>query len=437
MLAALPSVAGAAIRVPSGFEVATLAGPTRADTPRLEAIRNSAYGEGVIAAFMDGTTLRLRRVSESGVAELISTPGFEPGSRVADIRFDTSRTFGNRLFLTVASPMPSGVAPLVTTQFFTVAPDGSTKLGLTLGDARDAMVLLMDFTPAVNGYLAGVYLVDANPAGGSSLLHADSALVVTSLASHAVPAGRRETMVRGVEFDPNGDFRDLLVMADSDPVDDFTGILTMKSNLAFAGLGTPVSIVRREYGDMAISPRADFGTALYATGKVADFVFVVDPGGLHETFAKGFAGVESITIDDAGQNMYVSDANGVHRIRVIPTPPVVVACGDVSAGVVTTDTNAIVNVGQALIGRALGDNIIVHTGLVACVAATTVEAIAGDCNADRLIDLDDYGCFFDCVTGEGGGIDPGCSTFDFDFDVDVDTIDWHVLQTLFTVVVGP
>jgi len=441
VLAALPTVANAAIRVPSGFEVATLADSTRADTPRLEAIRNSAYGEGVIAAFMDGTTLRLLRISESGVQELIRTPGFELGSRVADIRFDTSRTFGNRLFLTVASPAPApspnGLAPLVTTQFFTVAPDGSIKLGTTLGSSRDPMVLLMDFTPAVNGYLEGVYFVDANPVGGSSLLHADPALAITSLARHAVPARRTETMVRGVEFDPNGSLDGLLVMADSDAVDDFTGILLMKSDLSFGGIGTPVSIAAREYRDMAISPRGDFGRALYATDRVADFVFVVDQFGAHEPFVKGLKIVESVTIDDAGQNMYISHLNGVHRVRVMPPPPVLAACNDVSAGVVTTDTDTIVNVGQAVIGRAFGDNIVMHTGLIACIAATTVEAVAGDCNADRLVDLEDYGCFFNCVTGEGGGIDPGCSPFDFDFDVDVDTIDWHVLQTLFTVAVGP
>lgn len=49
----------------------------------------------------------------------------------------------------------------------------------------------------------------------------------------------------------------------------------------------------------------------------------------------------------------------------------------------------------------------------------------GDHDCDRVVDLDDYGGWADCVTGPGGGPYPtGCESFDFEFDGDVDIADF-------------
>lgn len=55
-----------------------------------------------------------------------------------------------------------------------------------------------------------------------------------------------------------------------------------------------------------------------------------------------------------------------------------------------------------------------------------------DCDDDGDIDLVDYACFFNCISGPGGGVQSGCEPFDFDFDADVDIEDFNQFQTSFT-----
>ncbi len=57
--------------------------------------------------------------------------------------------------------------------------------------------------------------------------------------------------------------------------------------------------------------------------------------------------------------------------------------------------------------------------------------IPGDCNQDGVVDLNDYTCFFDCMTGPSQGLQPGCDAFDFDNDNDVDQKDFDNIQSLF------
>lgn len=428
-LVCFPLATQGQIRVPAGFEVATLAGSTRADVPRIEAVRNAKYGSGVIAAFMDSTDLRVLRVREASV-QVTTTSGFPAGSLVTDLRFDTSREFGNRLYLTVVSPERLG-GPLGVSQFYLVAPDGSVERLLVLGSEKDPLNFVMDFTADVDGYRPGVYLFDRDSGGGNSLYHVAGDLTVNLLGRDVLPPGRTDIDPMGMEFDQTGTFGGRLTIADADARDDLCGVLIMRSDLAMDEVGSPVPLSRREYSDMALSPGGDLGRWLFVTDRVEQFVFAVGGDGAHEPFAKGFNGIESLTVSADGNRMYVSDADGVHRIQA--EPPVVetfAACSAVSAGVEGNAEGMLVNVGQPVIGRAAGGAVVMHAGVIACIAANIVEAAAGDCNGDRIIDLFDYGCFFDCISGNGGGLGLGCRTYDFDIDVDVDGLDWAVFQTL-------
>ncbi|HNQ21524.1 MAG TPA: hypothetical protein PKK06_00350 [Phycisphaerae bacterium] len=78
-------------------------------------------------------------------------------------------------------------------------------------------------------------------------------------------------------------------------------------------------------------------------------------------------------------------------------------------------------------GRAPG------AGFVAIVAgdyhSTGVKGFArGDLDHDRDVDRDDFGVFFGCFTGPGGGLPTGCGEADLDGDTDVDLADFAIVQ---------
>jgi len=56
----------------------------------------------------------------------------------------------------------------------------------------------------------------------------------------------------------------------------------------------------------------------------------------------------------------------------------------------------------------------------------------GNCDGDGDVDLDDYDCFFDCLTGPGVVVDDGCLVFDTDLDRDVDLADMAAFAAWFT-----
>lgn len=59
-------------------------------------------------------------------------------------------------------------------------------------------------------------------------------------------------------------------------------------------------------------------------------------------------------------------------------------------------------------------------------------AVNGDCDGDGDVELDDYRCFHDCMTGPGGGAGGSCSEFDWDIDDDVDLREFADIQNGFT-----
>ena len=58
--------------------------------------------------------------------------------------------------------------------------------------------------------------------------------------------------------------------------------------------------------------------------------------------------------------------------------------------------------------------------------------MAGDCNADGVLDLVDYAGMEACLAGPGGGLGSGCDCYDLDADGDVDLFDFAELQVSFT-----
>ena len=70
---------------------------------------------------------------------------------------------------------------------------------------------------------------------------------------------------------------------------------------------------------MCFSSGGSFGEMLYVTDRVSETIMSVDPTGLHTVFASGFNGVESVTVSEDGEHMFVSDANGIYRIRATTT----------------------------------------------------------------------------------------------------------------------
>ncbi len=66
------------------------------------------------------------------------------------------------------------------------------------------------------------------------------------------------------------------------------------------------------------------------------------------------------------------------------------------------------------------------------VTLDMVGVVLGDCDLDGDADLDDYADLQTCLSGPGGGIEPGCGCFDFDDDGDVHLIDFAEFQAAFT-----
>ena len=130
-----------------------------------------------------------------------------------------------------------------------------------------------------------------------------------------------------MSFDPSGAYDNTLIMADSDPNNNNkTAIYQLLPDLSWETLASPVSTSTRFYGDggLAISSGGDFGQTLYVTELHSGAIMAVDSEGMHTEFASGFtvpspsgggSRVFSITIDEAGNSMFVADDDGIYRIH--------------------------------------------------------------------------------------------------------------------------
>jgi hypothetical protein len=322
--------ASADIVVPSGFVVDTLLEQIDGTIPRVEAIRNGDYGTGVVAASVDNGILTVLRVADSSIDLVASRPGYPLDAVVRTTRFDKTGLFGGELFLSINWSTGGLPECRERTELLRVSADGTTTQVGLVGDQDNPLALRFDFTAGLGGYIAGAYLEDTmlcSTDPGTSTYHMDVAYELTELAANLVPSGRTDLDVRGLEFDPTGAYGSYLTMADSDmDNDDVTVIYQLLPDLSWTEITTPVVTAERLYTDMSFSPGGSFGQTLYVAECRSSVVMTVDTNGDHSVFASGFdfriddqLTFGSITVSDDGECLFVSDANGVHRIRAITT----------------------------------------------------------------------------------------------------------------------
>jgi hypothetical protein len=321
----------AQITVPPGFVVEQLSGRIDNKTPRIEAIRNPAYGTGVVAASVVNQILTVRRIDAGQVAVVASFPVSLAGAYVNDLRVDGVGVQNNRLFVIINKNT------FETSIIYRIDPDGTVTPVVTIGDAGDALSFTFDFTTGLGGYTPGAYLEDVNGNQGSSLWFWSTSDVFSRLAQNSVPAGRADLDIRGVEFDRTGVFNNRLVLVDNDANQSgINAVYTLSPSLQWQMVGAQQSLSTMYYRDMSISPGGAFGQFLYLLDARLDRVIRMDGAGALADFATGFTvvsdyddtadGAASISMNNDGSVLYVSDTNGVYRIReagVVPGPTIV------------------------------------------------------------------------------------------------------------------
>jgi len=102
-----------------------------------------------------------------------------------------------------------------------------------------------------------------------------------------------------------------------------------------------------------------------------------------------------------------------------------------TTGGAESTTNGIMNVGQAIIGRASDARVTVHMGAIPIYAFAAANA-PEDCTANGVVDLDDYDIFEGCLMGPNGGLGPNCECADLDDDLDTGLRDASRLMRIFS-----
>jgi peptidoglycan hydrolase-like protein with peptidoglycan-binding domain len=313
--------------VPPSFVIEVLLAPIAGTRPRLEAIRNPDYGEGVIAASVDDGALKIRRINGSTVELLATGPDTGAGfhaPQVGTIRFDTTGLFGNELYVCLWGDIGGTRGLWDRTIVLRISAEGEVTRVAVCGNEIEPVAVLLEFAAGHGGYRRGAYLGqfawNPRPRPANDLYHMSVAFNITKLAQDVLPPGRTNLTVWAMEFDPTGLYGSYLTLADSDDDDALTAVYQLRPDLSWSELTTLVSRWGRLYGDLAFSPGGGFGQKLYVTDRVSQSVMTVDPNGVHREFAMGFCGIDSVTISQDGDQMFVSDADGVYRIRPISRP---------------------------------------------------------------------------------------------------------------------
>jgi hypothetical protein len=346
----LSSPALARPTVPPGFEIDTLSPRLDNVSPRLEAVRNPLYGSGVMTASVANGILTIRRMSLGNVETFAVVTGLA-NFVVNDLRFDVTGTFGGKLYASVSNE-PSGESRIIL-----IEPNGQTSLVGTIGDANDVLAMYFDFTPGTAGFAAGALLLDRNFADGSSVWRLSPPATFTRLAQNSLAAGRIDMDVNGLEFDLGGGFGGGLFTSEADINDSARGtIWRLSSALVWTPFLPEVSVGTRLFRDLAISPGGALGNFIYCTEAVGDAVVRVAPDASFSNFATGFsipsesdltlggAGAASISISESGDLMYVSDFNGVYRIRqntALPGPQIIAQVPSAPPGLKICGSSAI------------------------------------------------------------------------------------------------
>jgi len=284
--------------------------------PRLEAIRNPDYGFGVVAASIDQGILKVLRISQTSVELLGSMDGFPYPAEWAiplTVRFDTTGVFENKLLITTVIRVEGSDS---YSDIITVNSDGSIVKQATLGGPSDQIGFVLDISPVDSNYLPGAYLEDTDYGDGTSYYHMDPNFNLTKISQDLLPPGRTDLDIYGMEFDPTGLYGYYLTMLDSDHNhDQKAAIYQLYPDLSWIELTEVITVTDYYYRDMCFSSGGSFGQMLYVTRRENGAIIAVDPNGDQTVFASGFSVIGSITVSDDGEHMFVSDINGIYRIR--------------------------------------------------------------------------------------------------------------------------
>ena len=308
----------AAPSVPSGFVVEKFLDRIDGRTLLLETIRNPAYGQGIIGAmvYKNSGILKVFKISQSSIEVIATKSGYQLGL-LRTVCFDTTGLFDNKLFISVTY----GNQYHERTDILQIDPDGTVSVKKSIGSPSDKLSMRFAFSSGTGGYLPGVYLEDVVGYDGTSLYHMGTDYALTRLKQNWVPAGRADMDVKQIKFDSTGLYGNYLTMADTDLAEDWTVIYQLLPDLSWKQLTTKVRTSVRRYRDMCFNSTGSFEPMLYVTEGISNTVMTVDPNGIHEVFASGFNAVESLTIDQTGEFMYVSDDDGIWQIRAETTEP--------------------------------------------------------------------------------------------------------------------
>jgi len=428
-------VYAAGITVPAGFESDLLVSPLPSGfLHQIEAVRNPAYGSGVVIAVTSGNGFKIARVDQGGGSTLATIGPFPAGAQLLTIRFDGAGSFGKRLFASVFHN--GGDQPFnYRTDVVMIESNGAFATIASFGTKTSPMAMHFDTTRFNAQFPDGMYLLDGDSTAGAAMYHLRPDGTSTLLAADIRPSGRTDLDPRGFEFGPTGLYGQFPTLADSDDDDGITAIYQWKGNLTVGAIVAPVSIATREFGDMAFSPGGAFGDRLYVTDRVAKKVLAVSVRGQFADFASGFNNVQSISVDGDGEQMFVSDNDGVYRIREHVIPPTTVAMGArvVTAGVgddSATDSRMVV--GQSATGSASNASMILHAGWIPSLYGAALAPMFADFDGNRIVNLNDYPDMSACLAGPEVNAGDTCTRGDSNRDGDVDLEDTSAFMRAFS-----
>ncbi|MFK7961259.1 MAG: hypothetical protein AB8G96_12135 [Phycisphaerales bacterium] len=333
VLATSPALAaGPSPDVPAGFVADVLvAGQIDGITPRLEAIRNPAYGSGIItAAAIDGI-VTVRRITSASIDVLSSFSVGSSDAAVFDAAFDTTGILGGELLISVRTDLEG------RSTIFRVAPDGSVQSVGDFGGPTNHLIFLLAPVTGDTALPDGIYLFDASygPEGASSIWRLNPGGAAQELAFNSVvddPAGRIDMDIRGLSHDAAGQFGGGLVVCDADANNSATsGIYTLDDQLQWDAIIGPQPVDDAYFRDLEIAFGGALGDGAFVVDGTSDTIDIVGPDGSRTVFASGFefssqyvfapGGAASLTIDPSGDVLYAADDAGIHRIRVAGDEP--------------------------------------------------------------------------------------------------------------------
>ncbi len=312
-------------QVPAGFVVDTLLDQIDGVTPRLEAVRNPAYGSGVISAKVENGILTVQRVSDGQLETLATLGGWAADASTPTVRF--SRAVEPSLYVGVRNLLSDGTCdPPIEDNFLYRLPAGGTLvLESSFGVTGEGLALQHEFVTPDSGYDALSVVFDGTACPGtpgcgdestSSLYTMSADFAFTLEGCNPLPEGRTDLDLTGIEQDVGGAYGGRIIAADEDAnSDDICAAYQLTEQFEWLPITDEVPTSVRSYRDLAVSSGGAFGNLAYVTERVTETVQSISPLGKHTVFATGFTEVLSVTITEDGDVMYVSDSTGVYRIR--------------------------------------------------------------------------------------------------------------------------